>query len=101
MRLINDSDFPILDIQCRGSSARVIARKHSGIDEVHLTIESRGDLTTGLRRVSYNKPLDVERFGQSLDLWRTLGICPLRIPAKPERTAIVDTEPGAVAEKCL
>src|SRR5262249_40285691 len=99
MRLINETDFPILDIQRRCASALEIGRQHSCVDQIHLSIESRHNLTARLRRMSHYEPADAERFGQLFDLWGTFGIRPLRIPTKPERTVLVNAQPAAVFEE--
>src|SRR5262245_7860138 len=101
MRLINETDFSILDIQCRGSSSWKIRRQHSGVDKIDLTIESRHYLTARLGSVSNDEPGHTESLEEPLNLCSAFGVVPLRVPAKPQRTALVDAQPGSVTEQCF
>src|SRR5262249_25438849 len=99
MRLINETDFPILDIQRRCASALEICRQHSSVDQIHLSIKSRHNLTTRLRRVSHHESSDAEGFSDLLDLWGAVGIRPLRIASKPKRPVFIDAQPASVTEE--
>src|SRR6185369_7907887 len=89
----------VLDHQCRCTSTLEVTRKHSGIDEVNLFIESRNNSTAGLGCMSDDESRHSKRFREFFNLRKALCVRPLRVSTKPQRTILVDAEPAGIVKK--
>src|SRR5215471_10629471 len=101
MRLINETDFSILDVQCRRAPTPEVTRQHPRVDQIHLVIESRNDLAACLWCVPNNDSGDAECFRQVFDLRTAFCIRPLRVASKPKWSVLLDREPGTQSKKSL